>query len=273
MTFNPPGPTPGHQEPGHGQLYPQSYPHGQQYPHGQHGQQYPQGPQYPQDQPYSQGQPYSQSQPLPQGQPSSQPGPPAMPAIPRPDPATIRIVRDSFWRLGDVDQLADRFDTHLMALTPRADEALATHFPADGERCVTAILRAVEALGAEMESQSGTDPEGQLRALGIELYRAGLEEEDQSNLGHALVRAVRDSYSEDWSTELGSSWTAIQGWIVPHLIAGAAAARSAGEETGLIRRVAVEERERSSGPSRSYEALVDRLSPSGWWRRKGTPRE
>jgi len=248
MTFNPPGSTPAHHEPGHGQMYPQ---------------------------PYSQGQFYPQGRPVPQGGtvPRAVPVSPSEPMIPRPDPRTIRFVRESFWRLGDVDQLADRFDTHLRALTPRADEALATHFPVDGERCVTAILRAVEALGAEIESQSGADPEGQLRALGIELYRAGLEEEDQANLGHALVRAVRDSYSEDWSTELGSSWTAVQGWLVPHLVAGAGAARSAGEENGMTRRGAMDDRERSSAPSRSYEALVDRLSPSGWWRRKGSSKE
>ncbi len=157
--------------------------------------------------------------------------------IPRPNAVCVEVARRSFWLLGDVDQLSQRFDARLLCLTFRAEEALRRHFPRDGERFVTALLRPIEALGAEHQPAAGDDAESQLRQLGAKLFTAGMDGEDYGFIGLSLVRAIRDSYSGEWSTKLGSAWSEIHNWLVPQLEAGARAGRLAQTERTLGARV------------------------------------
>lgn len=157
--------------------------------------------------------------------------------IPDPDADSIDLVRTSFWYLGDVDLLSQRFDARLLCLTPRAEEVLRRYFPREGERFVSALLRPIEALAAQRESRTDADAQAQLRALGARLHTAGMRGQDFSYIGLALVRAVRDSYSAQWNTTLGSAWSEIHNWIVPHLDLGARDADLADTERTLGARV------------------------------------
>lgn len=157
--------------------------------------------------------------------------------IPAPDADSIGLVRTSFWYLGDIDLLSQRFDARLLCLTPRAEEVLRRYFPREGERFISALLRPIEALAAQREGRTDADAQAQLRALGARLHTAGMRGQDFSYIGLALVRAVRDSYSAQWNTTLGSAWSEIHNWIVPHLDLGARDADLADTERTLGARV------------------------------------
>jgi hypothetical protein len=140
---------------------------------------------------------------------------------PEPSRSNVAAVRTSFWYLGDVDLLSQRFDARLLCLTPRAEEVHRRHFPRDGEKFLSALLRPVEALAAVVEGHSEADGLGQLRTLGARLARAGMQGQDFSYIGLSLVRAVRDSYSGQWDTALGEAWSQVREWIVAGLTLGA----------------------------------------------------
>lgn len=142
----------------------------------------------------------------------------------RPDGTAVRTARDSFWLLGNVADLADAFDRHLLLLAPRAEGAVADRRREGAERLVTALLRAIEAVGATGSADQAVE---QLHRVGTELAGSGLTAADLRAVGHALVRAVREAYTEEWTTRLGSSWSALQEWTVEHLVRGARNLRGA----------------------------------------------
>jgi hypothetical protein len=130
--------------------------------------------------------------------------------IPEPDDESLQLVLDSFWLLGDVDQLAQRFDARLLLMVPAAANTLTYLYPRGGERFISALLRPVDALAAGSEAPDEAMASAQLRELGEQL---------------ALVRAVRDSYTSNWTTTLGSAWAAVQSWLVSLLQLGVRTAR------------------------------------------------
>jgi hypothetical protein len=136
----------------------------------------------------------------------------------RPLRRTVAAVRDSWWYLGDVDLLADRLEANLIALAPGARIALLERRAAGDERLVTALLRCVDALA---EAPDPVAADRQVRLLGQALNKAGLPSTDVPQVGFALVRAVRERYNGQWTTTLGSAWTAVQTWLVEQLILGA----------------------------------------------------
>jgi hypothetical protein len=135
----------------------------------------------------------------------------------RPDDHHIAAVRDSFWLLGDVDLLSQRFDARLACMTPRAEGAFVQLFPRGAERFVTALLRTVDALGADPAPQPGADADTQLRTLAARLLSAGLQRPDFVHVGSSLQRAVRDSYAGEWTDELDEGWAAVRDWLVATL--------------------------------------------------------
>lgn len=135
----------------------------------------------------------------------------------RPDHAQIILLRDAFWLLGDVDLLSQRFDARLACMTPRAEGAFVQLFPRGAERFVTVLLRAVDALGADPAPQPGTDAEAQLRALAVRLLSAGMRPADFLHVGSSLYRAIRDSYTGEWTDDLDRAWTVARDWLVARL--------------------------------------------------------
>ncbi len=136
----------------------------------------------------------------------------------RPMRRTVATVRDSWWYLGDVQLLADRLEANLIALAPGARIALLERRAAGEERLVTALLRGVDAFA---EAPDPAVADRQVRALGQSLTDAGLPFVDLPQVGFALVRAVRERYNGQWTTTLGSAWTAVQTWLVEQLLLGA----------------------------------------------------
>jgi hypothetical protein len=136
----------------------------------------------------------------------------------RPMRRTVAAVRDSWWHLGDVDLLADRVEANLIALAPGSRIALLERRAAGEERLVTALLRCVDALA---EAPEPAVADRQVRVLGQALTRSGMPFVDVPQVGFALVRAVRDRYTGQWTTTLGSAWTAVQTWLVEQLLLGA----------------------------------------------------
>jgi hypothetical protein len=135
----------------------------------------------------------------------------------RPDHDHIAAVRKSFWWLGDVDLLSQRFDARLACMTPRAEGAFVQLFPRHAERFVTALLRAVDALGADPAPEPEADAEVQLRALAARLLSAGMQRTDFVHVGSSLQRAVRESYAEEWTPVLDQAWTSVRDWLVATL--------------------------------------------------------
>jgi hypothetical protein len=132
----------------------------------------------------------------------------------RPEHRHVVAVRDSFWLLGDVDLLSQRFDARLACMTPRAEGAFVRLFPRGEERFVTALLRAVDALGADPEPEPGAAADSQVRALAARLRSAGMQPPDFTHVGASLYRAVRDSCTGSWSDELDQAWVAVRDWLV-----------------------------------------------------------
>jgi hypothetical protein len=145
------------------------------------------------------------------------------------DRNAIDAVRESFWLLGNAADLADLFDRHLLLLAPRAEGALSNRRHEGVERLVTALLRPIEAVGAAGECDQAVE---QLHAVGSELATSGMARADLTAVGHALARAARDTYTEEWTTRLGSSWSAVQEWVVEHLLLGARSVRPAPGHSG-----------------------------------------
>jgi hypothetical protein len=141
----------------------------------------------------------------------------------RPEYDDIAAARESFWLLGDLDLLSQRFDARLACLTPRAEAAFAREFPRGGERFVTAVLRAVDALGAEHVPAPGADAESQVAQLALRLLAAGMQSPDFSHIGSSLHRAVRDSYAGEWTQRLDDAWGEVRAWLVTRLKAADAA--------------------------------------------------
>jgi hypothetical protein len=135
----------------------------------------------------------------------------------RPDHDHIVAVRESFWLLGDVDLLSQRFDARLACMTSRAEGAFVQLFPRHAERFVTALLRAVDALGADPEPEPGADADAQLWVLAVRLLSVGMQRADFVHVGSSLQRAVRDSYAGEWTTALDEAWTEVRAWLVATL--------------------------------------------------------
>lgn len=135
----------------------------------------------------------------------------------RPERHHTATVRDSFWLLGDVDLLSQRFDARLACLTPRAEGAFVQVFPRGAERFVTTLLRAVDALGADPEPEPAADAESQLRSLAARLLSAGMQRPDFVYIGSSLYQAIRDSYVREWTAELDQAWARVRDWLVAGL--------------------------------------------------------
>lgn len=138
----------------------------------------------------------------------------------RPDDHHIAAVRESFWLLGDVDLLSQRFDARLACMTPRAEGAFVQLFPRGAERFITALLRAVDALGADPAPEPGADADSQVHALATRLLSAGMQNGDFVHVGSSLLRAVRDSYAGEWTDDIDGAWTAVRDWLVARLQQG-----------------------------------------------------
>jgi len=133
----------------------------------------------------------------------------------RPDAWTTRLVQDSCRALvGRQVPLADRFAGHLAGLGVPLAAAQA------------ADLVDVIVLGMA----AGDDPavlERQWQELGARPTFAAHGGDGFARLGQALVRALRDTVRDEWSSTLSSVWAAFHLWMAGQLALGAARAAAA----------------------------------------------
>jgi len=134
----------------------------------------------------------------------------------RPSEDVARAIRSACQRLfaNEADFLR-RFGTSLLALVPRLRQ-----LPEDQGRVLAEGLgRAV--LWAALTEDPLDVVEATFENIGADHAQQGFPAEGYHGVGHALLRAARDTYTSDWTSELSSGWVAYYGWLGPHLQRGA----------------------------------------------------
>lgn len=148
------------------------------------------------------------------------PVPPVLPAVVPPDPRAAALAHRSAHHAGGPQALTAVFVAHLESLIPPGRVALALT-PPTACRLLEALLDDVWLVADPLVPDGPDRAAHQLIELGTWMRESGLGVEDQQAIGFALVRAVRDLGSAPWSTQVGSAWASVQGWLVGHLMAGA----------------------------------------------------
>jgi hypothetical protein len=94
--------------------------------------------------------------------------------------------------------------------------------PQKAGQVVTTVIEVMHRMAGPGGDGGAAGAENDLERLGAWLFRAGLGSRELRTVGHALVRAVRDGIDPAvWTTGVGSSWAAVQAWLVTALISGA----------------------------------------------------
>jgi len=135
----------------------------------------------------------------------------------RPSEEVAWAIRTACQRLfaNEADFLR-RFSTSLLALVPRLRD-----LPDDQGRVLAEGLgRAV--LWAALTEDPVDVVEATFQNIGADHSQQGFPVEGYHGVGHALLRAARDTYTSDWTSELSSGWVAYYGWLGPFLQRGAA---------------------------------------------------
>lgn len=141
---------------------------------------------------------------------------------PRPDPVLLQQLRPcATVLLRDPQRFLARLHQHLDGLVPGGLQQL----PDEGRTLCERIAWGV--LAAPTGELGLDDAEAVLEHAGSENFRDGFPADQYLAVGHALLRAVADTYAGEWSTTLGSTWIAYYAWVRAHLLRGAALAQEA----------------------------------------------
>jgi hemoglobin-like flavoprotein len=134
----------------------------------------------------------------------------------RPSSEVVAAVRSACQRLlARESEFVERFSGALLHLVPRLAEAA----PDAGQSLAEGLGRAV--LWAALTEDRVDVIEATFQNIGSDYAHQGFPQEGYHGVGHALLRAARDTYSAEWTSELSSGWVAFYGWLGAHLIAGA----------------------------------------------------
>jgi hypothetical protein len=136
----------------------------------------------------------------------------------RPDPAVLRSL-DGPCRLLLHDRAA--FDDHYLSVLDSVLPGwhLLREAPGLALEVMDVVLRAV------LSGQSPDSTEAECSACGERCADAGLPDDVFVAVGRALVWTAREAAGEAWTAAMSSGWVAVQLWVQPHLMAGAARAR------------------------------------------------
>jgi hypothetical protein len=136
-------------------------------------------------------------------------------AVPRPSYDVSFALRIASERLfAGESQFLARFAESLAGLVPQL-RAL----PDQGRSLADGLGRAV--LWAALTDDPVEVVEATFQNIGADYARRGFPLDGYHGAGHALLRAARDTYSGDWSSELSSGWVAYYAWLGAHLQRGA----------------------------------------------------
>jgi hypothetical protein len=106
------------------------------------------------------------------------------------------------------------FATSLTGLVPQL-----AALPDRGRALADGLGRAV--LWAALTDDPVEVVEATFQNIGADYAHRGFPTDGYHGAGHALLRAARDTYSGDWSSELSSGWVAYFAWLGAHLTQGA----------------------------------------------------
>lgn len=84
-------------------------------------------------------------------------------------------------------------------------------------------------LSAVLSGQTPEWTEAECRECGARCADAGLPDDSFAAVGRSLAWAAREAAGEAWTAAMSSGWVAVQLWVVPQLVLGAARARARGE--------------------------------------------
>lgn len=138
----------------------------------------------------------------------------------RPDPEVAGVVARSLDRPEEMAHLSAAFLGHFGALVrlPGSEGLLSL---AAAERLLASVLSAVTHVCDSEDAQTAARAEAELVDLGTWLHQAGLDADGLRAVGYALVRAAREGADSQWTTAVGSAWSAVQAWLVSQLLLGA----------------------------------------------------
>jgi hemoglobin-like flavoprotein len=143
--------------------------------------------------------------------------------VTRPSPEVQSAVHGACQRLFAIERdFLDAFYVCLLQLVP----VLRYTAPDQGRELSDGLARSV--LWAALTDDSPEVIEATFQNVGSEYLRKGFPEDGYHGAGHALVRAAREVYTADWSSELSSAWVACYSWLGAHLQEGARRAREQG---------------------------------------------
>ncbi|MEJ2578050.1 MAG: hypothetical protein P8Z68_03020 [Kineosporiaceae bacterium] len=137
----------------------------------------------------------------------------------RPEPEVAEMVARSLDRPEEMATLSQIFLDHLSALIPGRPEGVLT-LPS-AERLLAGVLTAVTRIAEPSAPDAPARAEAELGDLGAWLRQAGLDPDGMRSVGYALVRTAREGAGPQWTTAVGSAWSAVQAWMVAQLLDGA----------------------------------------------------
>lgn len=142
-----------------------------------------------------------------------------IPSTPRPEPDSARLVQLCCQRLLAVEpEFADAFHHALRELTPDVSGS------STGPDSSLSGALAHCVLWAALTHDRMEVVEGKVRDFAADHHTHGFPDDAYPNVGHALLRSVRNTLPAGWSSELSSSWVSYVLWLQPHLEAGARSA-------------------------------------------------
>jgi hemoglobin-like flavoprotein len=146
-------------------------------------------------------------------------------AVPRPDTDVAHAVQVACQRLfADEARFVGAFHAALVPLVP----GIMVTTQDGGQAVSEGLARAV--LWAALTHDPPEVVEATLVGVGLEYGRQGFPDDGYHGVGHALLRAARETYSAEWSSELSSAWVAYYSWVGAYLSAGGRQSRHEQDE-------------------------------------------
>lgn len=141
----------------------------------------------------------------------------AFPGDLRPDPDSARQVVHVWKAFGE------RRRAFVLATMKAVTACTPFGHPLHPDSGSTAALEMLDALIDAIEGHSDdTVLEDGWFQLGVAHASQGLPNLDYRHLGHAVLRAAHEVFSDVWSTELGSAWVTYYLWVERWVAAGSA---------------------------------------------------
>ncbi len=148
---------------------------------------------------------------------------------PRPTAEVSTAVRSAAHLLRRVEtRFSESYHESLVQLVPTIQQTTADYGQGVAEGIAHVMLWAA----------TTPDPqdvvEQAIEQAGYEYYQQGFPEDGYLGAGHAMLRAARDVYTDDWNSPLSSAFVAYFSWLSNHLARGARRAQQDGVQAPRV---------------------------------------